>query len=269
MSSIDAVINSAPSDAVVSIWQAPLTGPATFAHGDEVEHYAASTIKVALVLAALREAEAGRLDLEERTPVHNDFRSQLDGSPFAMDRGEDSDPEPWGLIGDTASTRWLCRRAIVRSSNLATNLVFDRVGPTAIADALRICGTERTTMTRGIEDVAAREAGLTNSVTAADLGRLMQAIGTGQAASPESTRELLEILGAQEFTERIPAGLPSGVRVEHKTGSITQVCHDFGIIRPADSPPYVLSVCTSQAGPEESAARLIADIARALWDQRP
>ncbi|MFX4273400.1 serine hydrolase [Propionibacteriaceae bacterium Y1685] len=268
MSRIDDVINSAPADAVVSVWAGPLTGEPTFTHRAEETHYAASTIKVPLVLAALGEAEAGRLDLDAPVLIKNLFTSVKDGSPFQMDDSEDSDQEPWSRIGATAPLRWLCRRAIVRSSNLATNLVFETVGADAIAEVFTACGATDSMMTRGIEDAAAREAGYDNRVTARDLAELFRAIADGRAVGPEGTAELRDILSAQELVDGIPAGLPAGTKVEHKTGSITGVKHDSGIVLPAEGDPYVLVVCTSGAGTDEEGAELIKNISAAVWDEQ-
>ncbi|MDN5724337.1 MAG: class A beta-lactamase-related serine hydrolase, partial [Propionibacteriales bacterium] len=176
--SLPAVINSAPATALVSVWAGPVAGEPWFTHRADETHYAASMIKVPMVLAALREAEAGRLDLDAPVLIKNQFSSVADGSPFQMDDAEDSDPEPWGRLGATVPLRWLCWRSIVRSSNLATNLVFETVGAEAIADAFSTCGATNSTMTRGIEDATGREAGYDNRVTATDLAQMYRAIIT-------------------------------------------------------------------------------------------
>jgi beta-lactamase class A len=249
----------------VSIWVGPTTGPAWFAYRADDQHYACSTIKVPLVLAAYREADAGRLDLDRPVLVHDDFNSQRAGYRFTMDRSDDDDQEPWKWLGRPAALRWLACRAIVRSSNLATNLLLEAVGLGPVAEVLAACGVRSTVMTRGIEDSAARETGSSNLVTAADLAAVFQAIAGGHIASPAAITELRGFLGAQQWNDGIPAGLPPGVRVEHKTGSVAGVSHDAGIIHPADASSYVLAVCTTTGLPDAEGSRLIADVAAASW----
>jgi beta-lactamase class A len=90
---------------------------------------------------------------------------------------------------------------------------------------------------RGVEDGKAFEKGLNNTTTARDLSTLLLAIADGHAAKPATTRELLRILEAQEFNDGIPAGLPQGTRVAHKTGNITATWHDAALIYPRMAGP--------------------------------
>lgn len=257
-----------PPEPTVSIWCGPLGGPPVLTRDDDAGHYAASTVKLPLVIAAYRLAEAGALDLDDEVEIRNRFASRHDGSAFSIDVGEDEDPEPVRRIGGRADLRWLCRRAIVRSSNLATNLLLDRVGPDAVADTLAACGATETRMTRGIEDLAARSAGHDNRVSARDLAAVLRELAAGRLVGPAATKEILDVLADQRIDEAIPSGLPAGVRVEHKTGSVDGIYHDAGIVRPDDAEPFVLAVCTTDAGTRAEAAALIGRIAAAAWRDR-
>ena len=155
-------------------------------HRADQLHYAASTMKLALVIAAYRRSDAGTLDLGSQVEVHSDFDSVVPGARFEMDRSEDSDEEPWRRMGTPVSLRWLASRAIVRSSNLATNLLLEAVGLDAVADALRVIGAGNSVVARGIEDSPAREAGLQNLVTAEDLAVTLRELAAHRVASPES-----------------------------------------------------------------------------------
>lgn len=249
----------------ISIWCGPLDGPPVLARDAAVDHYAASTVKLPLVVAAYRLAEAGVIDLDDEVEIRNEFASRHDGSPFSLDLAEDEDPEPVRRLGGTADLRWLCRRAIVRSSNLATNLLIDRVGLEAVADALAACGATETRMTRGIEDQVARAACYDNRVSARDLAFVLRELAAGRLVGRASTEEILDVLADQRIDEAIPSGLPPGVRVEHKTGSVDGIYHDAGIVRPDGVEPFVLAVCTTGAGTREEAAALIGRIAATAW----
>ncbi len=209
--SLAAYVDALPSSGSFSIWFGPGTGDPYLTHRADEPHYAASTMKLALVMAVYREAAAGALDLDVPVRVHNSFASRHDGSVFSIDPEEDSDPEPWRHLGEDVALRWLCYRAIVRSSNLATNLVLDAVGTTAVTAVLDRVGARDSTVTRGIEDATAREAGLQNVVTAADLARTLQALWSETLLSPDDSREVLAVLAAQQINDAIPARLPLGL----------------------------------------------------------
>jgi beta-lactamase class A len=119
---------------------------------------------------------------------------------------------------------------------------------------------------RGVEDGKAFQQGLNNQTSARDLATLLEAIETGQAASRASCRAMIEILAAQEFNTEIPAGLPPGTRVAHKTGWITGVQHDAALVYPAGQKPYVLVVLTKGISERPVAQKLIADISRLVWE---
>ena len=106
---------------------------------------------------------------------------------------------------------------------------------------------------------------MSNTMTARDLATLYAALQRGQVAGPEDTRDMLDVLLAQEFNEKIPAGLPPGTRVAHKTGEITAVSHDGGIVYPPGRAPYVLVVLTRGVRDGRASAALIADISRIVY----
>jgi beta-lactamase class A len=258
-------VQGLPTAGSFSIWAGPVDGPSWVAYRDREPHYAASTMKLALVIAAYRAAEAGVLDLDEPVAVHNSFRSGAGGGAFSLDQTEDSDPEPWARRGQQVALRWLAYRSIVLSSNLATNLLLDAVGTAAVAETLDAVGATDSVVSRKIEDSAAREAGLQNIVTARDLALTLQALVAGTAATRESCDEILSVLAAQQINDAIPVGLPAGTRVAHKSGWVEGISHDAGIVYPDDAPPFVVVVCTTSTLDENTGLELIAAGARAAW----
>lgn len=261
------------SKGTVSVWAGPVGGPAVFARDPDVPHYAASTTKVAIMAALHRAAEAGLLALDDEVLVRNEFRSVLPtGGTFANDLDDDSDGAVIARIGSRATLRWLCDRMIVRSSNLATNLVLQEIrrvaGPAAVNDVWRSVGATHSCTDRYIEDAPARSAGLTNQVTAADLAALFSAIAAGTAASASGCEAMMRTLLAQELRDDLPAGLPPGTPVAAKNGWITGVRHGAAVVLPAGEPPFVLVVCTTTALDEADGAALVARVAEAAWRDR-
>jgi len=218
--------------------------PWSYAHrGDEVVH-AASTMKVPVLVALHRAAHIGQLSLDDTLVVQAEFESIVDGSSYTLSPDDDSDPALYAEIGAPLPLHELARRMIVRSSNLATNLLVARLGAANIQRSIEELGATHMRVLRGVEDDKAFAAGLSNTATANDLARLMATIAGGQAVSADHSRQMLAILEAQEFNELIPAGLPPGTRVAHKTGSITGIMHDAAIVFPSRRAPYVLVVLT-------------------------
>lgn len=224
-------------------------------------------MKLPLVVAAYRRHERGELDLDAEVEVHNEFASAADGSPFGLDPAEDQDDETWHLVGARATLRTLARHAIVRSGNLATNLLLEHVGAGEVAAVLERAGcTPDTVLPRGIEDAAARDAGLDNVVTARDLALVMAGVAGRTLAGEESCAAVEEVVAHQEHRDKIPAGLPAGTYVANKTGWVDGVAHDVALVRPRDAAPYVLAVCTTIDVPEAVAGALIAQVSRAVWE---
>lgn len=235
------------------------------------QHYAASTMKLPLVLAAYRLHDDGTLDLDSTVTVHNSFTSRV-GEPFSIDRAEDSDEEVWAALGTEVQLRWLCRRSIIRSSNLATNLVAEAVGFEAVAEVIADCGATGVEVVRGIEDYAAQREGLSNLVTVSGLNKILLALAAGTAAQPRTCAEVLGILADNEVATDIRPGLPEGTWVAHKNGWVSDGVLDAALVRPGggDDPggQFAFSVAISGAWPNENAHQLIQRLARTVWERR-
>jgi len=230
-----------------------------------VSFHAASTMKLPVMLEVYRQARARRLGLDARLPVRNEFRSIADGSAFSVSPDDDSERTLYGKVGGTETVRELVRLMVTESSNLATNILIERVGPERVMRLLRRLGARDMRVLRGVEDGKAFARGLNNTTTAYDLAAVLRAVAEGRAVSRAASREAAEVLAAQKFREGIPAGLPPGTRVAHKTGSITGIEHDAGIVYPPGRRPYVLVVLVRGLGEPARAHRLIADISRAVY----
>jgi len=225
--------------------------------------HAASTMKVAVMIELFRQADAGRLSLDDTLVVTETFRSIVDGSPYRLSAADDADPSLYAALGQRRSLRDLCEAMIVVSSNLATNMLVDHVGAANVRATVHALGADGLDVQRGVEDTKAFRAGRNNTTTAAGLATLLVALANGTAASPAATAEMLAILKRQRFTEGIPAGLPDGTPVAHKTGQITHIHHDAGIV--FGPRPYVVVVLVRGLDDAQASAAVIADISRLAW----
>jgi beta-lactamase class A len=212
-------------------------------HADRWFH-AASTIKVAILLGVFDAIYEGTLHRESRLHVRNRFLSAWDAEPFRVASERDANSVVHQAIGKTMRISELARHMIATSSNLATNLLLDLVGVDRVQQVLEEFGVEGVDVRRGVEDERAHRQSINNRVTARGLVSMMRLIAEERAFNPQLSREILDVLHAQEFKNGIPARLPADVRVAHKTGEISTVAHDAGVVYPRDRKPYVLAVLT-------------------------
>lgn len=241
---------------------------ASFSLHDRERFHAASTMKVPVMMAFFDAVDRGAIRLDEPIQVRNEFHSIMDGSTFVLDPAEDGDPDLYQAAGQTRPLEEMIRRMIVRSSNLATNLLIEKIGASTVMDLMRRIEAYDIRVLRGVEDEKAFAAGMNNAVTAHDLLLVLETIANGTAFSKASSERMIDILKAQEFNEKIPAGLPPGTPVAHKTGDITGVHHDAAIVLPPGEQPYVLVVLTAGFQDEKEADRVIAEISRTVWERR-
>lgn len=255
-----------------SVWLGGLDGRAAFAHDAALLHYSASTMKLPVAIAMMRAVEDSRLALDQPVTVHEDFASAYEGERFAVHRDDDDAPATWDHLGKQVPLRWLAEQMITLSSNLSTNLVLELTGVVAadraLADALGDVDGERSVLRRGIDDRPAQLHRISNLMGAGDFAAVLIAVGNDTAASPSSCAYLRDLLAANGWNDQIPAGLPSGVRVEHKNGWDVSIRHDAGIVRPADAEPFVLSVFTTSELDDDAAQQWIADVAAVAWEHR-
>lgn len=257
---------AAQPGATVALWFEDLASGRTLGIADTLSFHAASTMKVPVMFELFRRADEGTLDLDDRIPLANRFASIVDGSHYALAPADDTDDALYDRVGAPISFRELNERMIVRSSNLATNVLIDRLDPTRVTAYTRSLGGEGVLVRRGVEDGPAFRAGLNNVTTARGLGKLLAALERGQVASPWATQAMLGTLRRQEFNAEIPAGLPPGTRVAHKTGWITATLHDAAIVYPPERSPFVLVILTRDIPVRADAQRLMADLARLVWE---
>jgi beta-lactamase class A len=231
------------------------------------DHYfhAASTMKLAVLLGVMRQVERGELSLESPVHVRNRFTSIVNQEPFMLDLARDADPNVYGHLGKTLTVRELAYWMITLSSNLATNLLIDVIGVNTIQLALDELDIDGVRILRGVEDSAAFDAGLNNEVTANGLLKLLRVVADHKAYSRKASEEMLNIMLDQQYRSGIPAGLPKAARVAHKTGNISTVHHDAGIVFLEGREPYVLVILT-QFSAEAGRGTAVADVSRDIFN---
>lgn len=261
------------------------TGEELAYNADEV-FPTASTFKTVLLYTLYRQADAGRIDLAKRVTLRAEQR--VPGSGVL----QDLDP------GAALTLRDIATLMITVSDNMATDLIYDLLGRATVAETLRELGMSHTSLPLNTWEIlaglhnlypddpslsyetlkarlasrlapldcrAARETPDNNVTTPRDMVRLYEAIERGEGLSPAARQAVIDILKRQKFRERIPALLPFGVQVAHKTGSIRGVRNDAGLVYAGDI-VYAIALFTKRARNGYAATQLLTRASLAVYE---
>ncbi|HET9635166.1 MAG TPA: serine hydrolase [Gemmatimonadaceae bacterium] len=229
--------------------------------------HAASTIKVPILLGVFAAIDRGDLLPHSRVHVRNRFLSVVEDIPFRVESGRDANSAVHNAIGKMMRVDELAYHMITTSSNLATNLVLGVIGPKSVSETLhQLKLDDGIDLKRGVEDELAFEKGINNLVTADGLLKILTMLAAGKAFSPALSRRMMDILHGQEFNQGIPARLPKGTRVAHKTGEISTVAHDAGVVYLPKRKPYALVILTEWDPNTSGRSRTIATISQVIYE---
>jgi len=232
---------------------------------DKETFHAASTMKTPVMIEVYKQAAEGKFSLNDSIELKNEFKSIVDGSLYHLDSADDSEYELYKHIGEKRTINALLYQMIIVSSNFATNLIIQKVGAQNVTQSMRQLGAKDILVLRGVEDDKAFEKGLINTTTAHDLALIFEKIANGQAVNAEASQGMINILLDQKFNEIIPALLPPDVKVAHKTGSITHVHHDSGIVMLPDGRKYVLVLLSKNWEDEKLTIQTMANISLLIY----
>ncbi len=236
-----------------------------FIHEKETFH-AASTMKTPVMMEVYKQAAAGKFSLTDSIVIKNEFKSIVDGSPYAMDIADDSGEGLYQMIGKPMTIQALVYDMITYSSNLATNILIDLVGAKLVMQTMQEMGAKDIQVLRGVEDTKAFEKGLNNTTTAYDLSLMFEKLAQGRVINKEASQQMIEVLLDQQFKDIIPVYLPKEVKVAHKTGSITAVEHDSGIVYLPDGKKYVLVLLSKGLKDAKEGKETMARVSKMIYD---
>src|SRR5258706_2984734 len=262
--SIEKLINSSRAQTVAVAFHDLQTGKELLINS-EVSFHPASTMKVPVMMEVYRQAAEGKFSLDDKILVKNDFISIADGSHYSLSAKDDSESGLYKKAGKSVSIRTLVKLMITVSSNLATNILVEKVTSGRINDLMRSLGTENVKVLRGGEDGPAFAKGMNNAATAQGLMSLLVQLAEKRVVSAEASEEMIQVLLAQKHNKAIPAGLPQGTKVGHKTGWNTGMDHDAAIVFPPRRKPYILVVLTRGIQDEKRSKKLISEISRCVY----
>lgn len=237
-----------------------------FSINPDTVFHAASTMKTPVMIELFKRAEEGEFSMEDSILIKNEFTSIVDSSSFELTLNPDGDDPYEAMVGEQATIYDLTHAMITYSSNLATNILIELVGAEATTQTMRDLGAEKIDVLRGVEDLKAFDRGLSNRTTARDLGIILEAIARGEAVNPEADSIMVDILKDQFYRDVIPLYLPDDVVTATKSGFITGVRHDSGIIFLPDGRSYVLVYLSKGLVDEEQGRLAGAEVSKMAYD---
>jgi beta-lactamase class A len=233
---------------------------------DREVFHAASTMKTPVMIEVFKQSAAGKFSLTDSAVVKNQFKSIVDGSEYSLDPVDDSETGLYAEIGKKKTISSLVYEMIIMSSNLATNMIIEMVDAKMVTETMRQLGAKDIQVLRGVEDSKAFEKKLNNTTTAYDMMLIFEKLATGELVSPDASQAMINILLDQRFNEIIPARLPDNVKVAHKTGNITGVRHDAGVVYLPDGRKYVLVMLSKNLADEETSINRMAEVSEMIYE---
>lgn len=233
---------------------------------EKINFHAASTMKTPVLIEAYKQAASGKFSIDDSITVRNEFKSIVDGSPYSLNSKDDSETDLYTKEGSKVKIYDLLYLMIIQSSNLATNLIIDLLGAKNVNQTMREMGANDIQVLRGVEDTKAYRAGLNNTTTAYDQMIIFSKMAEGTTVNKASSDAMIQILLDQKFNDKIPAKLPKNVKVAHKTGWITGVNHDAGIVFLPDGRKYVLVLLSKELENDKSAVKSMAKVSKMVYD---
>ena len=224
-------MRSAPG--TVALYYRPLEGGCAQMYNADEPLLAASVIKLPIMVEAFRQFEAGLCNPEEKYVLREADKLPSCGALNCLHAGLE------------LTLMDLVKLMIVLSDNTATNVLIDRLGKDNINATMRAMGMRQSVLRRKIFDPAGRAAGIENTVSAREIGELLEGLYAGRLVSPRASAQMLEILRNQKLNGKMPFYLkPRGIAVAHKTGEDDGITHDVGVVYAPQ--PFVLCMLSNE-----------------------
>ena len=231
-----------------------LTSGETFSYNADEPMSAASVIKLTVMAELFRQIDAGMISRDQKLTVKDENRVPICGVLTLMHAGMEVTPID------------LCWLMITISDNMATNMLIELLGIDNIQANNERLGLEGCVLTRKLFEKRPEFRGKRNLISGQGIGKLLEMIWRGEVVSEAASREMIDMMLAQQCTNKIPLLLPGEGLAAHKTGEDGGITHDVGIIYAKK--PFIVCFCNWQLpeGDEGKMNVLIGQITRELWD---
>jgi beta-lactamase class A len=227
----------------------------TFLHLPDTVFPQASSIKLTVLLELMRQAQEGKLALNEKHTLRRSEMTVGDTEPILRMLGD-------GTV--SLSLRDLAIFMVVLSDNTATNILIDRLGMENINAGITRLGLKETKLRRRMIDLEAAKQGKENVSTPREMLALLEKVRAGQALDAAHTEDYFDILKLPKESEFHKA-LPEDVPIADKPGALEAVRCDTGLI---DIPghPFILSVAATYLAHDPEGERAVEEVTRLAYD---
>ena len=205
------------------------------------------------MIELMRQIEAGLVDPDRLIEVRDEDRVPICGVLTFFHTGARLTPLD------------LCWLMITISDNMATNLLIDLVGIENVNATMAGLGLRECVLRRKLFETRPEFRGMRNTISAGEIGGLLERMYRGELVSERASAKMLEILSGQQCNNKIPLLLLLDMHIAHKTGEDDGVTHDCGIVYAKR--PFVLCFCTNDIEDTGSMNVLMAEIARQLCEE--
>jgi beta-lactamase class A len=256
----------APSGGEWGVYFKDLGSGAELAVRADEEFHPASTLKIWVMIKVYQDVHEGRYRLDDEVDVVKTFMSaaRRDPKPFGV---EPATKEMAAAVGKRIKVRSLVEHMITVSDNLATNnLIRLAGGPREVTACMVRYGVTRSDVRRYIMDDQAFEEGLSSAAFPRDFGLILEKLAGGEVVSRAASREMLEVMSRLKDNDMLPGRLPKPVRVAHKTGAISKVRNDAGLVTLTDGRRYVAAFFSRGLADDKKGGACLAEASRVLYD---
>ncbi len=207
----------------------------------------ASLVKVPIMVVCFQAAGEKRINLQQEVIFKNSHRT---GGSGVLKNAPS---------GSKFTVEKLVEIMIEHSDNTATNMLIDLLKFNYINLRFKEYGLRKTNLSRRMMDFSARKIGIENYTTPRDMAYILEKFYRGGFLSKEISDRCIGLLKLQKYKDRIPAMLPSGAQVAHKTGLERSACHDIGIIFTPQA-DFLICALTKKGKNAKKAKRFISKI---------
>lgn len=213
----------------------------------------ASNIKIFIMIEAYKQINQGMLREDDAMVIRNSMKVGGTGGLQSVKEGT------------TRTIKQLIELMITQSDNTATNILINRLGMKSINEKIRSLGCKNTVLQRKMMDFDSIRQGKDNFTSVEDLALVLEKLYRGQCVNQDTDKKMIAILKRQQNNNKIPRLLPKGTVTAHKTGELTGISNDAGIIYRKKG-DYILCTMTQNLPDVSKGDTVIAKISKKVYE---
>jgi beta-lactamase class A len=217
--------------------------------------FAASTIKIPIMVAVYRKVDEGELDFSQEVEIQEEDWAA--GAGWLQ----------WEKAGTKQTVGDLLLLMMTQSDNVAANALVRTVGGADhVNEVARSMGAEDTLLYQKVSSERGVVPALDNRSTPRDMATMMQQIAEGKAASEKSCGYMIDLMHEDKLDWWLDEGLPPDVDAANKAGWLYRVYDEVGIVE-NDDRRYVIAILSKHGTADVYQGQdLIKNLSSAVWE---